>query len=105
MGISIDAKLIYGWKSIDAIEIFDEDTLNELITDGDLEYTSPVYDSGWNRGYIGVDASRLQGITLSDNIDDILGDLDTELREILSEHFRVGEFVIPPALYFGPHVT
>lgn len=105
MGMQIDAKMIYGWKAADANKIFDQDILTDLIDDGILEYTSPFYDSGYDRGYIGVDASIFQGVTNGDYIHAILNDLDIELREILSEHFRTGEFEITPALYFGPHVT
>lgn len=106
MGISIDAKLIYGWKYKDAIEIFDEDILNELIDDGDLDYTSPFYDSGYDRGYVGVDASRLQGVTLYHDFEGMLNDIDNELRDIISEHFKIAlTFENHPALYFGPHVT
>lgn len=95
MGMDINAKLIYGWKYKDAIEILDEDILNELIDDGDLDYTSPFYDSGYDRGYVGVDASRLQGVTLNDDIEGLIYNCDNDIREILSEHFRVGEFEIP----------
>lgn len=103
--MQIDAKMIYGWKAADANKIFDQDILTDLIDDGIFEYTSPFYDSGYDRGYIGIGANDFYSVTVYDNLNLILQDYDDELREILSEHFRIGEFEIAPALYFGPHVT
>ena len=54
MGMSIDAKLLYGcYYSELPEEILDE--VNEMLDNGELEYVSPYYDSSRSDWVVGVE--------------------------------------------------
>ena len=82
MGISIDAKLIYGLPySYLPEEILEE--VDEMLDDGTLEYASPYYDAPRDEWIVGVEVS-CDGVT-SREFEKARDDADWGVPEILSE--------------------
>jgi hypothetical protein len=52
MGMSINAKLIYG---VDYDELSEQENLDELLDDGELDYASPHYDSSRDSWIVGIE--------------------------------------------------